>query len=155
MRSMHSSHPFSQPELSQDARIVLALARSSLPFAMCRTQEAERWLRVLRMHGHVGAAMQSLGVPEGPPEGAGDARPAHGHFEDERRYDETVARVCCRALDFARQSRAETVGTEHILHAALAVYGWAFDHELYRRGTCRDEVLAELAGEPVASFVEA
>jgi hypothetical protein len=146
--------PSLKPELSQDARIVLALVRTSLPFAMCRTQEAERWLRVLRMHGHVGAAMQSLGVPEGPLEGA-DARPAHGRFEDGRRYDETVARVCCRALDFARQSRAETVGTEHILHAALAVYGWAFDHELYRRGTCRDEVFAELAAEPVASFVEA
>ncbi len=62
---------------------------------MCRTQEAERWLRVLRMHGH-------------------------------------VARRC-----------------------SSRVYGWAFDHELYRRGTWRDEVLEELAGEPAASLVEA
>lgn len=143
------------PKMSPDATLVLALARTSLPFAMCRTQEAERWLRVLRMHGQVGAALQALGVPEGPLEGASDGRPAHGRFEDGRRHDETVARVCCSALELARQSGAETVGTVHILYAVLAVYGWAFDHELYRRGTCRDEVFAELAGEPVTSVVEA
>jgi hypothetical protein len=142
-------------KLSQDATIVLALARTSLPFAMSRTQEAERWLRVLRMHGHVGAALRSLGVPEGPLEGASDTRPARGHWEDGRRHDDTVARVCCRALDFASQSAAETVGTVHILFAVLATYGWTFDHELYRRGTRRAEVFAELAGEPVASVVDA
>ncbi len=152
---MYPSPPSPEPKLSQDARIVLALARTSLPFATCRTQEAERWLRVLCMHGHVGAALRSLGVPDGPLDGASDTRPAHGRFEDGRRYDEAVARVCCSALDFARQSGADTVGTVHILYAALAVYGWAFDHELYRRGTCRDELFAELAGEPVLRVVEA
>lgn len=152
---MYYSPSSPHPKLSLDARIVLALARTSLPFAMCRAQESERWLRVLRMHGHVGAALQSLGVPEGPHEEASDARPAWGRFEDGRRHDETVERVCCSALDFARQSGAETVGTVHILFAVFAIYGWAFDHELYRRGTSRDEVFGELAGEPVASVVDA
>ena len=143
------------PALSQDARIVLALASTSLPFAMCRAQEAERWLRVLRTAGDVGAALRSLGVPEGPLEGPSDVPAARWPGEGRRDHEEIVARVCCRALDFARQSGAETVGTVHVLLAVLAVYGWAFDHELYRRGTCRDEVLAELAGEPLESVVEA
>jgi hypothetical protein len=151
----YNSPAIPPPRLSQDARIVLALGRTSLPFATCRTQEAERWLRVLRMHGHVGAALQSLGVPERRLEGASDAWPAQGRWEDGRRHDATVARVCCSAVDFARQSGAKSVGTVHILFAVLAIYGWAFDHELYRRGTCRDEVFAALAGEPLASVVEA
>ncbi len=140
------------PQMSPDATLVLALARTSLPFAMCRTQEAERWLRVLRMHGDVGAALQSLGVPERPLEGAIDPAPAR--CKDGRHHDDTVTRVCCCALDLARHSGAETVGTRHILLAVLRVYGWAFDHELYRRGTCRDAVLGELAGESVVSLVE-
>lgn len=155
MDPIPSSPSFPDLQLSQDATIVLALARTSLPFAMSRTQEAERWLRVLRMHGHVGAALQSLGVPEGPLEGASDSRPARGRFDDGRRHDDTVARVCCSALDFACQSGADTMGTVHVLFAVFAVYGWAFDHELYRRGTCRDEVFGALAGEPVASVVDA
>jgi hypothetical protein len=119
---------------------------------MCRTQEAERWLRVLRMHGDVGAALQSLGVPERPLEGAIDLAPAR--CKDGRHHDDTVTRVCCCALDLARRSGAEIVGTRHILLAVFAVYGWAFDHELYRRGTCRDAVLGELAGESAVSLVE-
>lgn len=123
---------------------------------MCRTEEAERWLRVLRTHGQAGAALRSLGVPEAPlEEGASNRWPAGGRRKDARHHDETVARVCCCALDFARQSGAAIVGTVHILFAVFAVYGWTFDRALYRRGTCRDEVLEELAGEPVASLVEA
>ena len=141
------------PKISPDATLVLALARTSLPFATCRTQEAERWLRVLRMHGDVGSALRSLGVPEGPLGGAIDPGPARP--KDGRHHDDTVTRVCCCAFDLARQSGAEIVGTKHILFAVFAVYGWAFDHELYRRGTCRDAVLEELAGESAASLIEA
>ena len=52
--------------LSQDAAIVLALADTAVPFAFSPEDEAERWVRVLRMHGWVGAALQSLGVGEAP-----------------------------------------------------------------------------------------
>src|SRR5918912_3811411 len=52
--------------LSQDAAIVLALADTAVPFAHSPEDEAERWVRVLRLHGWVGAALQSLGVGEAP-----------------------------------------------------------------------------------------
>src|SRR3954471_4861952 len=53
-------------KLSQDAAIVLGLAGTAMSFAHSREDEAERWLRVLRMHGRVGEALQGLGVPEAP-----------------------------------------------------------------------------------------
>src|SRR5918911_2995654 len=52
--------------LSQDAAIVLALADTAVPFAHGPEDEAERWVRVLRLHGWVGAALQALGVGEAP-----------------------------------------------------------------------------------------
>ena len=62
-------------KLSQDAAIVLGLAATALDFAHGREDEAERWLRVLRMHGQVGEALQGLGVSEAPLMTA--ARPTH------------------------------------------------------------------------------
>src|SRR4051794_41974719 len=52
--------------LSQDAAIVLALAETAIPFAVSREDEAERWVRLLRLHGQVGLALQALGVGEAP-----------------------------------------------------------------------------------------
>jgi hypothetical protein len=52
--------------ISQDAAIVLALADTAVPFAASLQDEAERWVRVMRMHGQVGAALQGLGVGEAP-----------------------------------------------------------------------------------------
>ena len=52
------------PVLSQDAAIVLALADTAVPYACSIEDEAERWVRVLRVHGQVGRALQSLGVGE-------------------------------------------------------------------------------------------
>jgi hypothetical protein len=54
------------PRISQDAAIVLALADTAVPFAVSMEDEAERWVRVMRMHGQVGAALQALGVGEAP-----------------------------------------------------------------------------------------
>jgi hypothetical protein len=138
--------PAEDPKLSQDATVVLALARTALPFARTRTEEAERWLRVMRVHGHVGAALQAVGVGESPLDApSAEPAPARG---DRRNTADTVELVCCRAMDFARQSGAECVGTVHVLFAVLDVYGWAFDHELYRRGTSRDEIFARLSAVP-------
>src|SRR3954468_22182639 len=60
--------------LSQDAAIVLALAETAVPFACSIEDEAERWVRVLRLHGQVGRALQALGVGEAPLETAAQPR---------------------------------------------------------------------------------
>src|SRR5437764_14485778 len=45
--------------------MVLGIASTAMPFARTAEDEAERWLRVLRLHGEVGVALQALGVSEG------------------------------------------------------------------------------------------
>ena len=52
--------------MSQDAVLVATLAGTAMPFAHSAEDQAERWLRVLRLHGRVGAALQALGVGEAP-----------------------------------------------------------------------------------------
>src|SRR2546430_17568526 len=51
---------------SRDAAMVLGLAGTAMPFARTREDEAERWLRVLRLHGDVAGALQSVGIGESP-----------------------------------------------------------------------------------------
>ena len=62
------------PTLSNDAAMVLGLAGTAMPFAGSREEEAERWLRVLRLHGDVSGSLQALGIGEVPiaDEGGGD-----------------------------------------------------------------------------------
>ena len=47
-----------------------------MPFARSPEAEAERWLRILRLHGEAGTALQALGVSEGPLEAHGAAAPS-------------------------------------------------------------------------------
>ena len=129
--------------LSQDAALVVALAGTAMPFAHSAEDEAERWLRALRLHGQVGAALQALGVGESPlmtgsagDEDAGTA-PLGAEVLDE---------VTRRAAQFADARDADTVGTPDLLFAVLHVYGRLFDRVLYLRGTSRDELAERLAG---------
>jgi hypothetical protein len=132
------------PPVSQDAAIVLGLASTALPFATSVEDEAERWLRILRLHGQVGIALQALGVPEGPLEtGAGERIPRPAD-QSERRTD-PVTEVLSRSRELARRRGATTTGTLDILFALFFVYGSAFDRALYARGTSREELLASLA----------
>ncbi len=131
--------------LSQDAAIVLALARMAMPFADSNREEAERWLRLLRMHGEVGAALQSLGVGEAPLEPRSTGRRVGPSQAGGRDASGTLDLVCLRAHELARASGADTVGTVHILVSVLSTYGVDFDRELYRRGASRDELLGRLA----------
>jgi hypothetical protein len=134
------------PRVSGDAAIVLALAATALPFATSLHEEAERWLRLLRMHGEVGIALQSLGIGEVALDPASPGSPAIVSARARARgVRETVDLVGVRACDLARSSGASTVGTVHVLFAVLSVYGAAFDHELYRRGGTRDELFGRLA----------
>jgi hypothetical protein len=130
--------------LSQDAAIVLTLAGTSLPFATSVEAEAERWLRVLRLHGEVGSALQSLGIPEAPLETAAEPHAARSGGAP-RAGEERVAQVGAEAADFARRRGAPCVGTSDILFAVLSVYDKAFDRALYVRGATREELIERLA----------
>jgi hypothetical protein len=130
------------PPLSQDAAIVLGLAATAVPFAGSLEEEAERWLRVLRVHGCVGVAMQALGIQEAPLETP--AQPKHMRVHDPR-GETAVGMVSERAGHMALRRGTEVIGTIDLLFAVLEVYGRSFDAALYARGTSRDELLARLA----------
>jgi hypothetical protein len=59
--------------LAPDAAMALGIAATAMPFARTPEGEAERWLRVLRLHGESGIALQALGVSEGPVGGPGES----------------------------------------------------------------------------------
>ena len=147
---MEAPRPQQPLDLSQDAAIVLALARTSLPFAGTSEEEAERWLRVLRMHGQVGCALQGLGVGEAPLDAPAEPR----RRKRNRPFTDVVEEATSRAFAFARRRGARAVGTVDILFAVLYLYGSAFDRELYRRGTTRDELLERLPAYPALAVVE-
>ena len=130
--------------LSQDAALVVALAGTAMAFAHSAEDEAERWLRALRLHGQVGAGLQALGVGESPlmtgsetgADGPGSPSKGPGVLDE-------VAR---RASEFASARDAQSVGTPDLLFAVFEVYGKLFDRVLYMRGTSRAELVERLAG---------
>ncbi len=136
-----------QIPLSQDAALVAALAGTAMPFSHSAEDQAERWLRVLRLHGEVGAALQSLGVGEAPlmtrsepvPDASGG--PPLG--------DETVDRVIRRAAALASERRAGAVCTVDVLFALFEIYGRLIDRALYLRGSSRQELIERLPGSEV------
>ena len=144
--SMDSSHGVdTSSQLSQDAAIVFALARTAMPFAGSFREEAERWLRLLRMHGKVGAALQSMGVGEAPLEPASSGV-TRGRLAVRRPRCPGDARPGLRALPRVRPLQRRRHGRDRAHpFAVLSVYGPAFDSELYRRGASRDELFARLA----------
>ena len=141
------------PTFAPDAALVLGIAATAIPFARTPEDQAERWLRLLRLHGEVGVALQSLGVSEGsldkngaPREpaypGAGAAeRPGAGGSEQ----GDVIAIVSDRAVDTAVERGASGVGTTELLIALLEVYGEVFERTLRAHGTDADEVLERLA----------
>jgi hypothetical protein len=141
-----------QVPLSQDAALVATLAGTALPFANSAEDEAERWLRALRLHGQVGTTLQALGVGEAPlmtgsePVGGDPAgRPPLGPA--------VVDHVMALACRFARRRGAEVAGTVDLLFAVMDSYEMLFDRALYVRGTSREELLERLSqvGAPVAN----
>jgi hypothetical protein len=133
-----SSHP--APDL--DAALVLGMASTAIPFARSRASEAERWLRILRLHGEAGTTLQALGVSEAPLEGAEHPDPADGGERADR--GDVVASVGEGAAAHARGRGAETVATTDILLAVMDVYGSDFSEVLRTHGTDRAEVLERL-----------
>jgi hypothetical protein len=135
---------------SQDAAIVLALADTAVPFSTSPEDEAERWVRVLRLHGQVGTALQSLGVGEAPLETT--AQPSSVRLLRKRPLGEDIVEiVSTRAHEFATRRGASAVCTVDVLFALFAVYGKTFDRALYVRGTSRDELIERLPAETLTA----
>jgi hypothetical protein len=135
--------PTTTTRLSQDAAIVLGLARTAVPFAASSEDEAERWVRVMRMHGQVGVAMQALGLGEAPLESP--ATPRAVRLNQKREHSAAVVdQVETRALELAAERRAQLVSTVDIFFALLDVYSYTFERALYSRGTTRLELIQEM-----------
>jgi hypothetical protein len=129
--------------LSQDAALVVALAGTAMPFSHSGEDEAERWLRALRLHGQVGAALQALGIGEAPLMTGSEA--SAGELSGSKPLGgEAVVQVTHAAEQFAQQREAEAVGTIDLLFAILDLYGRLFDRALYLRGSSREELLERL-----------
>jgi len=139
----------SGPVLAPDAAMALGIASTAMPFARTPEAEIERWLRVLRLHGEVGVALQALGVSEEPlatgeqPSTGAQATGAsseasRGHGRD------AVALVTEHAVRIADERHAQALATTDLLMAVMQVYGEDFDRALQVHGTDRDEVLARL-----------
>jgi len=135
------------PKLAPDAAIVLGIAATAIPFARTPEDEAERWLRLLRLHGEVGAALQALGVSED------SLRADAGEFVDGERFADAVnpdhrdviALVTEHAARVALGRGAAGIGTIDVLMAVMEVYGTVFERALHAHGTDADEVLQRLA----------
>jgi hypothetical protein len=126
-----------------DTEMVLGIASTAMPFARTPEDAAERWLRILRLHGEVGAALRALGVTEGPlsPPGEGDRDRGGRSVVDDR---DAIARVTDYAVRVANERGADGVATTDVLMAVMHVYGADFDRVLQAHGTNRDEVIERL-----------
>jgi ATP-dependent Clp protease ATP-binding subunit ClpA len=140
----------SPPTLAPDAAMVLGIASTAMPFARTPEAEVERWLRVLRMHGQAGIALQALGFSEEQLV-ASIERPDAAH-PDRAKADATtapadpdaVARVTEAAVRAGAERGASVLTTTDLLVAVMHVYGGDFDRALRVHGTDRDEVLERL-----------
>lgn len=133
--------------LAPDAALVLGIASTAMPFARTPEAAAERWLRVLRLHGEVGATLQALGVSEGPlqePGGNIDGERTGPAGVDDR---DAVAQVTEYAVRIASQRGATRAATTDVLIAVMQVYGADFDRVLRAHGTDRDEVIERLGAK--------
>ncbi|MHB8531817.1 MAG: hypothetical protein ACYDC2_03760 [Solirubrobacteraceae bacterium] len=137
------------PAPDLDTALVIGMASTAIPFARSRGEEAERWLRILRLHGQAGVALQALGVSEAPLEELVPARQASP--PDGLPGDEILTRIVSDATETARRRGAACVASEDVLRAVMAFYGSDFDQVLRARGTDREELLARLDLQALAA----
>ncbi len=139
-----------EPTLAPDAAIVLGFASTALPFARTPEAEAERWLRILRIHGDVGLLLQALGVSDGSLDAHGEDERSpldtQATAEESRGEDhDAVSLVAAQATQLAAARGSATIATADVLMAVMNVYGEEFDRVLRAHGTDRQAVL-ELLG---------
>lgn len=135
--------------------MVLGIASTAMPFARTPQDQAERWLRLLRLHGQAGVALQSVGVGEGPlrapfPSNASAASQATAEGAPARGDDRDMAdQVAVHARRIAAERGLPGVTTAELLLAVMRVYGAHFDSVLQAYGTDRAEVIERLgSAEP-------
>jgi hypothetical protein len=133
----------SQPSVAPDAAMVLGIASAAMPFALTADEEAERWLRVLRLHGDVGVALQALGVSEDSLAPEHDDAGVDAGGEASEPHD-AVKKIAEEAVAVATARNSAGVATTDILVAVMNVYGAHFDRVLRAHGTDRAEVLERL-----------
>jgi hypothetical protein len=119
------------------AMMAVGLAGTALPFAGSHAEEVERWLRILRVSGAVGTAMQALGVPEEP-------LVAIVGPSSEDRLADPLGAVLAAAEGSGRKRNGEAIDTLDVLNGVKAAYGPALDHALAARGTSFREVVERL-----------
>jgi hypothetical protein len=127
-----------------DAAIALGIASTAMRFARTPEAQAERWLRVLRLHGEAGLALQALGVGEGrlrSPAGSGALGKAAATRGDDR---DVVGEVIAYARRIAANRGATNLATRDVLLAVMQVYGVYFDRVLNAYGTDRRELTERL-----------
>jgi hypothetical protein len=149
-----------QPALSADSAMVVGLTSTALPFADSRVEEAERWLRILRLHGEAGRALTALGLSEAPleeptspaaepaggeePDSTGDPQQGGGPHGGSDSDADRIAAVVDHAKRAAVERGSSTVGTADLLRGVMAVYGADFDWVLRSRGSDPAEVMEQL-----------
>jgi len=130
--------------LAPDAEIVLAIASTAMPFARSPEEQAERWLRVLRLHGEVGIALQALGVSEQALAHIPNSEVSQPDGSLDLQDGDVTAEVSRRAMDIAASRGSAGVTTVELLLAVMDVYGEHFARVLEAHGTECDEVLERL-----------
>jgi hypothetical protein len=134
--------------------MVLGMAATAMPFARSPEDQAERWLRILRLHGDAGAALQALGVSEGPLEAGLDTADGGGAAPSFEVAPDVITAVTDDAIAHATRRGAPALGTTDVLLAVMDVYGPEFDHVLRVHGTDRGEVLERLGVETAGTPAE-
>ena len=137
----------SEATLAPEAAMALGFASTAMPFARTAEAEVERWLRILRMHGEAGAALQAIGVSEGrlvepSPDLVSTAGAERVEASDERA--DPIARVSDEAVEIAARRGSAGVATTDLLLAVMCVYGEDFDRVLAAPGSDRDELFSRL-----------
>lgn len=141
------------PPLAQEGAIALGIASTALPFA--RTSEAaiERWLRILRLSGEAGRALQALGLSEDRVQEIEEAprREAAGAEADRRSQPRErggdvadVDRVSQQAAAIALELGEDAITTKHLLLAVMRLDGPEFDRVLEAHGCYRDDLVEQL-----------
>ena len=136
--------------LAPDAEIVLAIASTAMPFARTPEDQAERWLRVLRLHGEVGIALQALGVSDVALTESSEAADVESGSSAALQDGDVIVTVSERAMDIAAQRGSAGVSTVELLLAVMSVYGEHFSCVLEAHGGDVEELLDRLgvaAGE--------